>query len=172
MSFSELLAGLTETDVAEVGNWMLPALMRAGIAEGLSGADMLSQFRDAGLGMRTQNFYGLLGEINDTTAMREGLAGLDPSLAPDADAFATWTTNRAEGYLYQIRGYFMETDPVTGALIKSFKPFDVVSRGIISGYQALGQAYDYIAGGGGPGSDSTLVGLEIVGLFQMVPGER
>lgn len=172
MSFAEMLGGFGESDLAAVGNKFLPALMRVGLSEGLSGADMLDQFREAGIGMQTQRFYGLLGEIRDTGEMREGLAGLDPMSTPEASNFADWTVNRAQGYLYQVRAYFQELDPVTGQLIRSFKPFDVASKDMISLYQALGRAYDYIVAGGGPGSDATLVGLEIVGLFHMIPGVR
>jgi hypothetical protein len=172
VSFQEILSGFTEADLAGVGNKFLPALMRSGLSEGLSGADMLGQFRDAGLGMQTQRFYSLLGEIRDTDTMREGLAGLDPALTPEAGSFADWTTSRAEGYLYQIRAYFQTVDPVTGEIVRSFKPFDVASRGIISGYQALGQAYDYISSGDPRNYRDTLLGLEIVGLFHMVAGNR
>lgn len=172
MSFFDVAQSFVESDVADVGNKALPALMRQGLSEGLSGNQMLQGLRSIGISISTQRFYGLLGEINATSAMHEGVAGLDLNAELTEENFAPWTTARANGYLYQIRAYFQSVDPVTGQIIRTFKPFDVRSSSILRGYEAIAQAMDYIPLGGDVGSDGSLVGLEITGLFHMFAGGK
>lgn len=170
MSFLEILGEFSERDIAGVGNKFLPALMRQGLQAGLSGNQMLQAFRSAGLGIGTQRFYGLLGEIAATEGMQASIGAIPLSQELSESDFAEWTTARASGYLYQVRAYFQSEDPLTHQLIRTFRPFDVRSPDIITQEEALGIAHDYADSGGGPGSDQTLVGLEITGLFHMTGG--
>lgn len=169
MSFLENLGDLAEGDVAGAGNKFLPSLIRQGLGEGLSSAAMLGAFRDAGLGVQTQRFYGLVSEIRATDVMHESVAGMNPASVPGESDFAPWSTSRASGYLYQIRAYGQIVDASSGEIITTFRHFDINSQEIISGYDALGKALDLAPSGGGPGSDATITGLEIVGLFHMEP---
>jgi hypothetical protein len=170
--FLDDLGALFESDQVGDANKFLPSVIRQGVSEGYSGNQILGAIRETGFGISTQRFYGLLGELQATSAMQESVLGMDLSRELGEGDFAPWATSRSSGYLYQIRAYFQSTDPATGELVRTFKPFDVRSDGIINGYQALDTALGYIPDGGGPGSDGSLVGLEIVGLFKMLPGGR
>src|SRR6187551_727125 len=83
-----------------------------GISEGLSGAAILRELRSAGLGLRTQTFYRLVGQARTEVSARSVMAQLGPNEVPDASAIPTWPSAVKTGFAHIVS--FASRDDVTG----------------------------------------------------------
>jgi hypothetical protein len=155
---------------------MLPSIVGAGLQEGYSGAEMLSQLRGAGLGIRTQTFYQILGNVQ--LANTTGFANLGASLTelPAPGEIARWLTQNASGYLYQARFLAQTVDPDTGALITSWNDFSMRYSSLVSRGEALSDIVDVLNQGqaeAATGADSPpqqkVLGVEVTNIYAMSP---
>lgn len=84
------------------------SLMVAGAAQGMSGQAVLSELREAGLGIRRQQFYRLWGTARTMAAE----AGFEPTRPmdqkPDLATIPPVATRQAEGYLQTVRLVYRE----------------------------------------------------------------
>lgn len=113
MSYGGIVADLAGSAVDSYGasyvRGMLPAILRAGLGAGYSGAEMLRQLRSVGAGIGTQRFYQSLGEVQASEISAAGVAGMDLTTIPDEGMFADWGVRNPTGYVYQFRMYIGET---------------------------------------------------------------
>lgn len=86
------------------------SLMIAGASRGMSGQAVLNELREAGLGVRRQQFYRLWGTARAVAAE----AGLEPTRpldqAPDLSEMPPVATRAAEGYLHTVRLVYREAE--------------------------------------------------------------
>lgn len=106
MAFIEWLGGLADLSAPATRT----AIIRTGLEMGETPTSILSGMRSAGLGMRTQNFYGLVKQLRETTegapSILTGVGGA--SVAPDDILQLEGGT---EGkYMVNVRMYYSMTD--------------------------------------------------------------
>lgn len=88
-------------------------LVLKGVAEGLSGAQILGQLREAGLGLRTQTFYRWLGQAKSELSASLDIIGLESDQRPPLSSISAWpTTTDREGYLHVVE--FTQKSRITG----------------------------------------------------------
>jgi hypothetical protein len=90
------------------------AFIQGGIAEGMSGAGILRELRDAGLGMRTQDFYNYYRNLAGQPARDISLATMDRFSVPPFDATTLMLTTKQSGYGYVVE--FTTQDRATGEI--------------------------------------------------------
>lgn len=105
MSPEGFLSGVSRRGLAQ-------AFIRRGVEEGQTGASILSQLREVGMGYRTQNFYEDFRQWQGVKKYETQITGLDPDrLIPEG-----WTQpspyKLTSEYLYQMRATY--TDIETG----------------------------------------------------------
>lgn len=142
------------------------ALLLRGAQEGLSGNQMIAALRQAGIGMRRQQFYRLWGTA--TAAVRE--AGVEPTRPLDQVPTLSESTpfpagRKAEpGYLQTVRLVYLE--PMTGkyrVVYHSTKSAAGVTR-----QQAITNAIDAYAAHSEE-YETTLVGAAHTSTLRIVP---
>lgn len=161
MSFVE---GLNEI----VGREGLAPLIGAGLNEGLSGASMLSSLREVGMGIRTQSFYQLVGEIQAAQGSVERWADLAQDAIPQATDFVEWSGGAADTYLYRVK-YAVRTGE-GGELSVQTKVFNVQSREAISPADATDQAMQQLDDNADSDNynNQTVLGPVGVGLYHQI----
>ena len=173
---ADVASGAVEAFGESYARAMLPSIIQTGLAEGYSGANMLSQLRSAGLGIRTQTFYQILGNVN--LAQATGFANLGASLTalPGPGEIASWLTSNAQGYLYQARFLAQTVDPDTGALITSWNDFSMRYGELVSRGQALTDIIKVLQQGQADAATGTdtppeqkILGVELVQIYAMSP---
>ena len=71
MTFIEALADIGEAGAADYTRSQMGSLVNLGLDEGASANSMYSQFQAAGIGVRRQDFLGLVRQVNDARAMTD-----------------------------------------------------------------------------------------------------
>jgi hypothetical protein len=181
MAFLGVVADLAAESGAEFGvdyaRAMLPSIIGAGLNEGYSGAEMLRQLQSVGLGIRTQTFYQILGNVQ-ASAVTAGLnLGASLTALPDASEIAPWLTQNASGYLYQARFLAQTVDPDTGAIITSWNDFSMRYTSVQSRGEVLQDIIDVLnqgqadaAAGADTPPQQSILGVEVTNIYQMTPG--
>ncbi len=88
------------------------AFMLRGAGEGLSGQRVLGALREAGLGLRRQQFYRLWAQAQEVSRASATAAMAPPDQVPDAASFPPTPTRGATGVLQSVRLQYVER--VTG----------------------------------------------------------
>lgn len=139
MSYAGIVADLAGTAVDAYGaayvRGMLPSLIRTGVSNGLSGAEILRQLRSAGAGIQTQRFYQALGEVQASEISAAGVAGMDLTTVPSEEMFAAWGVRNPTGYVYQFRMYIGETMEDGSLITAGYRNFSLRTNGV----QAVGE---------------------------------
>lgn len=78
------------------------AFIQTGIGQGMSGAAILRELRDAGLGMRTQDFYSYYSNLAQAPEKDSRLAGLDRNTSPGFEDLTAMSTRTESGYAYLV----------------------------------------------------------------------
>jgi len=174
---ADLASGALEEFGAGYAQRMLPSIIGQGIDAGLNGSQMLSQLRSVGLGVRTQTFYQILGNVQGATVTAGLNLGASLTALPDAGEVAIWSTQNASGYLYQARVLVQTVDPDTGALITSWNDFSARYPSLVTRGEALQDIIDVLNQGqaeAATGADTppqqTTLGVEITNIYAMTPG--
>lgn len=103
----------------------------SGLREGLSGAAILRSMRSAGLGLRTQDFYRILGEAKAEFSAESVIESLEPHQYPPTSEIGTWGAAPGnKGYMHIVN--FTRLDrvthlPETSAVV--IKSPDLLTRG-------------------------------------------
>jgi len=157
MTFLEGIEGLGE-EGAQLGRQYLAPLLSQGVAEGMSGASMLSELRDAGQGIRTQSFYQLLGEVKGSLAKTAAWEGLSLETIPGEEVFQEWAGGAVDTYLYRVPMMYRTTEG--GIMGVARKTINVLTHDPISIDEAISRATDTWSEGHEEGSDT---GQEFLG---------
>lgn len=115
----------------------LTGFISAGVKQGLSGNAILGALREGGLGIRTQSFYEILGEVRASVGRAGDIANLNPETIPGDEMFSVWRQAPEGMNLYQIDMHVI--DPTYGAITA---PFSVASSENLTVEQAIGRAMD------------------------------
>lgn len=140
-------------------------LILQGIAQGLSGAKILGELRNAGLGLRTQTFYRLVGQARTEVGARTGIAGLGPHQTPDAASVPTWPSATKTGFAHIVS--FASRDLVTGA-VKTTR-VTIRSDTLLTRGEAEAAALDTFSSNEDYGQGLTLLGFAQIMVRQLVP---
>lgn len=148
-------------DFAHVQPWVQRALR-----EGLSPTAALKVAREAGLSIRTQEWYRVYGQERANLALTAMARDLPLNRRPAASEIGRWTTRRRKGYAYRVQGVLK--DRVTGATKNAYitVTYDrLVSRGkaIADAMAGFTDAEDRYP--------AELLGAFTGGVFEMVPGD-
>lgn len=180
MAFAGIIRTLAGQAVEAFGEGyaraMLPSILGAGLEEGYSGNVMLQQLRSVGLGIRTQTFYQILGNVQGAASTAYRNLGASLTELPQPGEVASWLTSNARGYLYQGRFLAQTVDPDTGALITSWNDFSLRYSELVSRGQALTDMVNVLQQGqaeAATGADTPpqqrILGTEIVNIYAMNP---
>jgi len=181
MAFLGVVADVASEAAATFGaayaRRMLPSIIGVGLGEGYSGAEMLRQLQTAGIGVRTQSFYTILGNVQ-AAQITDGLnLGASLTALPDAGEVAPWLTRNASGYLYQARFLAQTVDPDTGAIITSWNDFSARYPTLKTRGEVLQDIIDVLmkgqaaaAAGANTPPQQRILGVEITNIYKMTPG--
>lgn len=163
MSFLEGLAG-AEGEGVNIGRAQLSGLISQGISEGMSGASMLSALKDAGAGIRSQDFYGLVREVRSAQEMAGTWAEQAVDSIPDAEAFVSHTGSAYQGYEYRVPIFYRETGLDVHDV--GHKVFTIRSQELLTPQDAIEQATSIWEEGRdtGTGEGQEMLGIGTVGL--------
>jgi hypothetical protein len=143
MAFTEILQSIADAEGANVGRSLLGTAIRQGLSEGMSATSMLNAMRDAGVGLRTQSFYQLAGEVRASTARAEAWSGAALDRLPGSDLVQEWTGGQADTYLSRV--YMYVRTHVDGELSVERRGVSVVTNQLITPGDALSMANDLYA---------------------------
>ena len=132
------LEGLADAEGADIGQSMSASLIRQGLNEGLSGNAILSAMQEAGLGIRRQSFYQLLGEVRASSALADAWSGAPLDQIPSDDLVTDWTGGRADSYLSRV--YMYVRTNVGGVLSVERRGVSIVTNELITPGDALAAA--------------------------------
>lgn len=173
MSFVDVIDQLVEAAETEgsvsYARAMIPSVIRAGVLEGYSGAVILNSLREAGLGIQTQRFYSMLGNIKAGIEAGEDIGTINLTELPDESMFQDWEVTRGSGYVYQMQFHYQRLDELGGVMERGSIPFSIRSSLIVTPEEALTEAFSILQQGGQQGTDIVpVIGGEITGLYRMV----
>jgi hypothetical protein len=86
------------------------ALIRTGLGLGLSPTTILTSMREAGLGMRTQNFYQLTNQLREDTPAGSSWQWGGPGTTIDPSDVRQIEGGRAGQYMVNVRSYYTAVD--------------------------------------------------------------
>lgn len=135
------LADLAEGGLESAGSYLtsrsvMASLIRTGLNEGLSGADMLRGFRAAGLGVRTQTFYQLIGQVRSTQNRLQNIGQIIAGGTPEQYEIAKLGGDGTGRYIVNVRSYYKYLDE-EGDLIQGHRTTSILQR---SGGLTVGKA--------------------------------
>jgi hypothetical protein len=131
-------------------------------AEGLSANQGLQRLKEAGYGMRRQNFLQLWGSVQAAGAVREKLQAEPVFHVPQQAEIPRVPSPRARGYRYDVD--VLGRDSTSGALM--YMPTAIITPTLITHLEAIEKATQELQlaiAGGRPGVDyATVVGGGVV----------
>lgn len=146
---------------------MLPSIIRIGIGSGLSGSSILRDLRSAGVGVRTQRFYQMLGELQSSDAGAETVSAMGLTDIPSAEDFSNWGVRNPSGYVYQFRMYIGDTMEDGRIIPAGYRNFSLRS-GVIQAIGDIMQDAIDLFRGQAVRYGQTFLGAELVNLYQEV----
>lgn len=171
MAFTDILASVAEAEGAGVGTPLLASMVRQGLTEGLSGSAMLNAIRDAGVGIRTQSFYQLVGEVRASAARAEQWSGAALDRLPSSELVQEWTGGQSDTYLSRV--YMYVRTRATGELAVERRGVSIVTNELITPGDALSMAQDLYAENADNEnySNEQLLGAEFGGVYHQLGGQ-
>jgi hypothetical protein len=127
--FDELLGVVSDAIETSAGGYVRSnafagTVIRQGIAEGMSGSQILSAYRSAGGTIANQTFWALRGEIAASASAAGDTAGL---IAGDPSAVVQIGGGRAGSYKVQLRAYSQTIDE-HGEVVRKYQQFSLGQR--------------------------------------------
>lgn len=136
------------------------------IREGISGNQMLREFREAGGAMERQRFLRLIGDTRDVLARQPQAAAIDPSRIPTGDELATWAMGRGGQYATQVSLSIYDRE--TGLVMHN--PYTYVSDDPHSPEEAITEAIDIFGAQENENNyGQTVLGGVAINVYQTVP---
>lgn len=174
MAFGGVVKAFAEGIADEYGasyvRAMLPSIVRAGVREGYSGAEIMRQLQAADAGLRSVDFYKMLGEVKAGIEAGEEVGAIDLFNVPDAEAFTDWEVTKGSGYIYKMQFYYVKRDETGRIYENGTRDFAVRSSMPITPGEALQEMYQTLQESDPNETDVSEVfhGGEITGLYRMV----
>lgn len=142
------------------------SLIGAALDEGISPTALLRGLRSAGLGIRTQNYYRLVGQVRTEGARLGNVASVLMGGAVAPGTITQLEGGQAGKYMVNVRSYYQYTDEA-GDLIQEFRTTSVLQR-TLDLTQALRDTTSLIAQNSGTGTSliGQVIGLEVSGVYQ------
>jgi hypothetical protein len=170
VAFTDILESLTGAAEAGADRSLLAPLVRQGLTEGLSATQMLDAVRSAGVGLRTQSWYQLVGEVRASAARAEQWSGAALDRLPTPDQVQEWSGGHTETYLNRV--YMYVRTSATGELAVERRGVSILTNELITPGDALSMAQDLYAEG--DESDNyageQLLGAEFGGVYHQLGG--
>ena len=158
------------TDSGDTGPilWNPAGVVARGVTEGMSGRQIISALRDAGMGIRDSVVYRMVGEVRAAIANREHVATLPTDQLPDATDYAQWTTNRS-GYSTQLLVFTRDRETgLIGSTVSSYTTAD--PHTIDEAIAAKQSDWEDLTATGSEYEDEQYLGVVPFNLFVMGPG--
>lgn len=114
------------------------SIMLSGAGRGLSGAAVLRELQDAGLGMRRSDFYDLYNQAKTFYATQGATAALDLDNPVPPSAITAWPSRTMTGYGYVVKIATREIG--TGTLGDRYHT--IISDQLLSPGEAIQRALD------------------------------
>lgn len=148
--------------------WNPAGIVARGVAEGMSGRQIIAAMREAGAGVRDATARRMIGEVRASIANREHVAGMDTSKLPNANDYAQWTTNRT-GYSTQLLVFTRDRETgLIGSTVSSYTTLDPHTPDeAIAAKQA---DWEDLTDTGNEYEDQQYLGAVPFNLFAMGPG--
>lgn len=129
---------------------------------------MLGAVRQAGVGVRTQSFYQLLGEVRASAARAEQWSGAALDQLPGRELIQDWTGGQTETYLNRV--YMYVRTHVEGELAVERRGVSILTNELITPGDALSMAQDLYAEGAESDNyaNETLLGAEFGGVYHQL----
>lgn len=174
-AFVNFLSGVGEGAASAVGTGVtsylrsvIPrtSIIRAGRALGLSPNRILREMRQVGLGMRTQNFYQLIHQLDEGDGAPGGFSWGGPGSSIDPALINQLEGGQAGKFMVNVRSYYTSVDE-NGDLESGYRTTAILQDAldlddaIQSAQQIMAQAYP--ESGGLPG---TITGWDISSVNQ------
>lgn len=142
------------------------SLINAALGEGVSPTALLRMMRTAGLGMRTQNFYRLVGQVRTEGARLQNIANVLIGGSVTPNMVTMLSGGKAGQYMVNVKSFFNYIDEngdlvqetrVTSILQSEVDPLGAIrdTSGLLS--QMTEQTYEFM----GP-----VTGMAISGIYQ------
>lgn len=168
MSFIETLQSLTEAAAAGGDRSLLAPLIRQGLSEGMSATEMLGSIRDAGVGVRTQSFYQLAGEVRASAARADAWSGAALDQTPSSELIQEWTGGQADKYLSRV--YMYVRTRASGDLAVERRGVSILTNELITPGDALAMAQDLYSENADSDNyaNEELLGAEFGGVYHQL----
>lgn len=168
--FLDFLDGLGSSDSAATDYLSSPvgrgAVVRAGIEQGLSGAQILDAMSGAGFGMRRQDFYGLYGELSAMGQQGASIASAVASGAFDESMVADLEGGRPGTYMVNVRSVYQKRDDL-GNWERGEHVTSILQRDGLDIAAALDDANELLSNiWPGDTELGQILGLEVSGVYQ------
>jgi len=164
---AEALSGAVTEYGANYVRRMLPSVIRSGLTSGLSGNAILGELRRSGVGIRTQRFYQMLGEIQAQAISSDAVAGFPLASQPDESMFADWGVRNPNGFVYQFNVYVNEHEYPPGVVIPAGSmPFSLRYSTPVATGEAIQDVMDVLNQRGVAGRQ--ILGVEVSSLYKEV----
>lgn len=154
-------------DTGEPIVWNPAGLIARGVNEGLSGRQIISSLRDAGMGIRDSVVYRTIGEVRAAIANREHVAGLPTNVLPSAEDYSPWSTART-GYATQLLVFTRDRE--TGLIGSTVSTYTTQDPHTIDEAIAAKQAdWEDLTESGNDYEDQQYLGVVPFNIFAMGP---
>lgn len=161
--FEDILGGIVAGTGIGAAYPFKASLIRTGLTGGLSANNILGQLSGAGLGMRRQDFYRLVGEIRVGLTAGDWAVGRDPNELPSPGDIRAWNGGTPNKYLTRVNVYVRERLG-EGEYEISRRGLSFLSSEAISPAQAVQNAMDMPMTGNYP-QQREVLGYEYNGTY-------
>lgn len=147
---------------------MLGTLVSRGLSEGMTASSMLGALQEAGIGVRRQDFFSLVRQVQASEAMTDQWSSLAHDAMPNEADAVEWSGGRTDTYLYRVRMYIREGGQAGLGFYEG--NFDIVSDALITPEEAMARARDIWDSGEtqGSGEGRELWGQSLGGIYHQL----